>query len=98
MVITDNGRSLKDGLEHRRRRMHSGVGMRGIRARLNEFSGELRIIRVKPNGTRLHAAIPVCELARKAWAGDATEQRQPEHRRLKARQRRGLLTTVARRS
>jgi PAS domain S-box-containing protein len=97
MVITDNGRSLKDGLEHRRRRMHSGVGMRGIRARLNEFAGELRIIRIKPNGTRLHAAIPVCELARKAWAGDATEQRQPEHRRLKARQRRELLTTVARR-
>ena len=51
MVITDNGRSVKDGLEHRRRRMRSGVGMRGIRARLDEFAGELRIIRVKPHGT-----------------------------------------------
>jgi PAS domain S-box-containing protein len=83
MVITDNGRSLKDGLEHRRRRMHSGVGMRGIRARLDEFAGELRIIRVKPHGTRLHAAIPVCEVARKAWAGGAPAQMR---RHLKARQ------------
>ena len=73
MVITDNGHSVKDGLEHRRRRFHPGVGMRGIRARLDEFAGELRIIRVKPNGTRLHAAIPVCEVARKAWASGALQ-------------------------
>ena len=83
MVITDNGRSVKDGLEHRRRRMRSGVGMRGIRARLDEFAGELRIIRVKPHGTRLHAAIPVCEVARKAWAGGAPAK---VRRHLKARQ------------
>ena len=84
MVITDNGRSLKDGLEHRRRRMHSGVGMRGIRARLDEFAGELRIIRVKPHGTRRHAAIPVCEVARKAWASGALEE---AHQRVRPRRK-----------
>src|SRR5204863_7586252 len=81
-VITRNGSSLKDGSEHRRRRMHSGVGMRGIKARLDEFAGELRIIRVKPHGTTIHAAIPVCEVARKAWASGTPAQMR---RRRKAR-------------
>jgi PAS domain S-box-containing protein len=85
MAITDNGRSVDDGLEHRRRRIHPGVGMRGIRARLNEFAGKLRIIRVNPHGIRLHAAIPVCEVARKAWASGArTEPRQRVRPRRKA--------------
>jgi PAS domain S-box-containing protein len=88
MIITDNGRSVRRGMQHRRHRFHPGLGMRGIRARLDEFAGELRIIRVRPNGTKLHAAIPVCEVARKAWASGArAEPRQRARPRRKARQR-----------
>jgi signal transduction histidine kinase len=88
MVITDNGRSLRGGLQHRLPRFHPGSGMRGIKARLHEFAGELRIIRVKPNGTRLHAAIPVCEFARAASASGArAEPRGRVRPRRKVRQR-----------
>jgi PAS domain S-box-containing protein len=64
LVITDNGRGVEA------RRLRPGVGMRGIKGRLEEFS-KLRITRVRPNGTRIHATISVCDAARKAWTRGA---------------------------
>jgi two-component system, NarL family, sensor kinase len=60
LIISDNGR----GLERVRRHggsptLRQGVGLRGIRARLDELGGDLRIIQVRPHGTKIHAALPV---------------------------------------
>jgi PAS domain S-box-containing protein len=65
LVITDNGRGVEV------RQLRPGVGMPGIKGRLEEFAGKLRITRVRPNGTRLHATIPVCDAARRAWTRGA---------------------------
>jgi PAS domain S-box-containing protein len=60
LIISDNG----CGLQRVRRHggcptLRLGVGLRGIRARLDELGGALRIIRLRPHGTRIHAALPV---------------------------------------
>jgi PAS domain S-box-containing protein len=68
IVITDNGQ--REG----RRRLRPGVGLRGIEERLKEFAGKLKVIQIRPNGTRLHAVIPACDAARKAWADGARAQ------------------------
>jgi PAS domain S-box-containing protein len=65
LIISDNGR----GLERVRRHGGSptllhGVGLRGIRARLDELGGSFRIIAVRPHGTRIHASLPVGAAAR----------------------------------
>jgi signal transduction histidine kinase len=76
LVITDDGRGLEDGSDHKGRPgLRPGTGMRGIKARLDAFAGELRIAGQTPNGTRLHAAIPVCDAARKAWVSG---ERRPD--------------------
>lgn len=60
LIISDNG----CGLERVRRHgasptLRHGVGLRGIRARLDELGGGLRIVQARPHGTRIHAALPV---------------------------------------
>jgi signal transduction histidine kinase len=60
LIISDNG----CGLERVRRHggsptLRPGVGLRGIRARLEELGGGLRIVQARPQGTRIHAALPV---------------------------------------
>ena len=60
LIISDNG----CGLERVRRHgasptLRHGVGLRGIRARLDDLGGGLRIVQVRPQGTRIHAAVPV---------------------------------------
>jgi PAS domain S-box-containing protein len=60
LIISDNG----CGLERVRRHggsptLRPGVGLRGIRARLEELGGGLRIVQARPHGTRIHAALPV---------------------------------------
>ena len=60
LIISDNG----CGLERVRRHgasptLRHGVGLRGIRARLDDLGGGLRIVQVRPHGTRIHAALPV---------------------------------------
>jgi signal transduction histidine kinase len=68
LVITDDGRGLESGSHHKvRPGPRLGMGIRGIKGRLKEFAGKLRIAGQRPNGTRLHATIPVCDAARKAW-------------------------------
>ena len=60
LIISDNG----CGLERVRRHgasptLRHGVGLRGIRARLEDLGGGLRIVQVRLHGTRIHAALPV---------------------------------------
>jgi two-component system NarL family sensor kinase len=71
LVITDDGRGLEGRSDHKGRPGRLGTGMRGIKARLDAFGGDLRITGRRPNGTRLLATIPVCHTARKAWANGA---------------------------
>jgi PAS domain S-box-containing protein len=54
LTITDNGRGLEGGAP-----LRHGIGLRGIRARLDEVGGKFRIIQAKPRGTVVHAVIPV---------------------------------------
>jgi PAS domain S-box-containing protein len=54
LAIIDNGRGLKGAAP-----LRPGVGIRGIRARMDEVGGNFRIIQAKPRGTMVHAVIPV---------------------------------------
>ena len=65
IIITDNGRAVE------RRGPRAGVRLRGIRERVKEYAGELKLVGVKPNGARLHAAIPASAVARKSSTGRA---------------------------
>jgi PAS domain S-box-containing protein len=55
-VITDNGRGI-----HSPSTLDSGLGLRGIRARLKHLGDSFRIIRRKESGTRLHGVIALSE-------------------------------------
>jgi len=73
LIISDNGR----GLERVRRHggcptLRHGVGLQGIRARLDELGGGLKIVQVKPHGTRIHAALPVAAPPRSASRRNAS--------------------------
>ena len=57
VVITDYGRGDGVGQGERRPQFHPGVGIRGIRTRIKELGGKLKII-AGPEGTTLHAAVP----------------------------------------
>jgi len=60
LIISDNGRGLKRVRRHGGSpTLRHGVGLRGIRARLDELGGGLKITQVRPHGTRIHAALPV---------------------------------------
>ena len=61
VVITDYGRRDGVGQDQRGRRFHPGVGLRGIRTRIKELGGKVKII-ATPEGTRLHASIPTHDL------------------------------------
>lgn len=54
LAIADNGAGRKEGTL-----LQSGVGIRGIRARLDEIGGKFRVMQTKPRGTMLHVVIPV---------------------------------------
>lgn len=74
VIISDDGRGMDEG----RQRLQSppgrpGVGIRGIRMRLSQMNGRLRINRPPSGGTRLHAVLPIaCFLAEQA-----TEDQKP---------------------
>jgi two-component system NarL family sensor kinase len=60
VIISDDGRGMDEG----RQRLQSppgrpGVGIRGIRMRLSQMNGRLRITRPPSGGTRLHAVLPI---------------------------------------
>lgn len=63
VIITDNGRGMGTGMERMHYpRGHPGIGIRGIRMRLSQWNGRLRISRPPTGGTRLHAVLPVSSL------------------------------------
>jgi signal transduction histidine kinase len=68
VIVTDDGRGLQRRPAHR-----PGAGMRGIGMRLKLMGGRLKISRITPSGTRIHASVPVgagCRKLKAAAAGD----------------------------
>jgi PAS domain S-box-containing protein len=62
LTIADNGCGMKLGSGHEGRlQLRPGIGLRSILARVQELGGTLKITRVKPHGTRIHAALPMSE-------------------------------------
>jgi PAS domain S-box-containing protein len=61
LIIADNGCGPKNANEHQRLRpsRRSGVGLLGIKARLEELSGKLRVRSITPHGSKLHVSVPV---------------------------------------
>ena len=53
LIVVDNGRTGK-----RRKRFGGGVGIRGMRMRLDQVGGRLRISQLAKGGTRVHAVFP----------------------------------------
>jgi PAS domain S-box-containing protein len=58
VIVTDNGRGIDDRRESHRPHP-PGVRIRGIRMRVNQLGGRLRISRPQTGGTRIHAVLPV---------------------------------------
>jgi len=59
LTITDDGRGVGDMSEHEgRAAFQPGVAIRGIRARVREFGGDVKI-RTGPRGTKIHALVPL---------------------------------------
>jgi PAS domain S-box-containing protein len=60
VIVTDDGRGIERNFERRQHPSRPpGVGIRGIRMRLNRLGGRLRISRPRAGGTRIHAVLPV---------------------------------------
>ena len=78
VIVTDNGRGIDGGREpHKPHR--PGVGIRGIRMRVNHLGGRLRISRPEAGGTRIHAVLPVTTRAARPKSGDASLSRKIAH-------------------
>jgi signal transduction histidine kinase len=58
LIVADNGRANRGPGTIRPRRFHTGVGIRGMRMRLDRVGGRLRISQLPGGGTRVHAVIP----------------------------------------
>jgi two-component system, NarL family, sensor kinase len=59
VIITDNGRGMPATSGHKPRISRPGVGIRGMRIRLRQLGGSLKISKPRVGGTRLEAIIPV---------------------------------------
>jgi PAS domain S-box-containing protein len=60
VAITDNGCGMKRGSgQEWRPLLRPGIGLRSIRARVQDMGGLLKITRVRPHGTRIHATVPI---------------------------------------
>ncbi len=59
LIVTDDGRNVGGTPQHEERGpFRPGVGIRGIRARVRQFGGDLRI-RMGSRGTTVHAVVPI---------------------------------------
>jgi signal transduction histidine kinase len=58
MVITDNGHGVAGTVERDSADFRPGIGIRGIKARVDQLGGDLRI-RTSSRGTRVHVVVPV---------------------------------------
>jgi signal transduction histidine kinase len=59
VVVTDNGCGIRAKVEPGQWRLPEGVGIRGMKLRLTQVKGRLRIGQVYKGGTRVHAALPL---------------------------------------
>jgi two-component system NarL family sensor kinase/two-component system sensor histidine kinase UhpB len=58
IVIADDGRGIPHEFQQRQRPTRAGVGISGMRMRLTQLGGRLRISVPPKGGTRLHAVLP----------------------------------------
>src|SRR5215831_5542296 len=58
VIVVDDGRGIACN-GHGRPALHHGMGLRGIKARLDQVGGRLSIRKAKPRGTILHATMPL---------------------------------------
>ena len=58
IVVADDGQGITSVLSPSQRPSRAGVGIRGIRMRLAQLGGRLRISAPRKGGTRLHAVLP----------------------------------------
>jgi PAS domain S-box-containing protein len=58
LVITDNGHGAAGAVERESADFRPGIGIRGIKARVDQLGGDLRI-RTSSRGTRVHVVVPV---------------------------------------
>lgn len=70
LIVSDNGRGA-DPSTGNNVRFRPGMGIRGIRMRLDQFGGSLRI-RTGPRGTTVHAIVPPNSAGRRKTAPGAT--------------------------
>jgi signal transduction histidine kinase len=78
VIVTDNGRGMDDHREpHKAHR--PGVGIRGIRMRVNQLGGRLRISRPQTGGTRIHAVLPVTTRVGRRKSADVSLSRKISH-------------------
>ena len=64
LVITDNGSGISGNPRYvERQRFRVGVGIRGMRMRLEQVGGRLRISQPAWGGTKVHAVLPVHDVA-----------------------------------
>jgi PAS domain S-box-containing protein len=61
LTIRDNGRGIVATRKDGQRRVQSAVGIRGMRMRLDQVGGSLRISRLARGGTKVRAVLPVCD-------------------------------------
>ena len=81
LIVTDDGRGVAGMSEHEGRApFRPGVGIRGIRARVRQFGGEVRI-RMGSRGTTVHAVVPVGH-ARRRKASSVRRPSQGKSRRV----------------
>ena len=67
LTITDNGRGVEGMSEVGRAPLRPGVGLLGIRTRVQQLNGDLKL-QTGPHGTRIHAAIPVGPVPSRVYA------------------------------
>jgi signal transduction histidine kinase len=78
VIVTDNGRGIDDRREpHKPHR--PGVGIRGIRMRVNQLGGRLRISRPQTGGTRIHAVLPVTTRVARRKSVDVSLSHKTSH-------------------
>jgi signal transduction histidine kinase len=78
VIVTDNGRGIDDRREpHKSHR--PGVGIRGIRMRVNQLGGRVRISRPQTGGTRIHAVLPVTTRVARQKSVDVSLSRKISH-------------------
>lgn len=58
LVITDNGHGVGGMVERDTQDFRPGIGIRGIKARVDQLGGDVRI-RTSARGTRVHVVVPV---------------------------------------